>query len=61
MKKPTGKELTAEQKQKNKAITSFRIWIEHAIGGVKKCRILKERFRCHKFGFDADCIILESH
>jgi hypothetical protein len=57
MKKPKGKELTTEQKQKNKAIASFRILIEHAIGGVKKCRILKERFRCHKFGFD-DLVML---
>ncbi|MDR1887652.1 MAG: hypothetical protein LBQ70_07045, partial [Prevotellaceae bacterium] len=21
-------------------------------GGVKRCRILRERFRCHKYGFD---------
>jgi hypothetical protein len=51
-KKPKGKELTREQKDANKVISSFRIIVEHAIGGVKKCRIVKERFRCHKFGFD---------
>lgn len=27
------------------------------IGGMKKCRIVKERFRCHKFGFE-DMVIL---
>ena len=42
-KKPKGKELTPEQKQKNKEISSFRILVEHAIGGVKRCRIVKER------------------
>jgi len=34
-----------------------RILVEHAIGGVKKCRIVKERFRCRKFGFD-DLVML---
>jgi hypothetical protein len=56
-KKPKGKELTEEQKQKNKEISSFRILVEHAIGGVKRCRIVKERFRCTKFGFD-DMVML---
>ena len=51
-KKPKGKELTEEQKRENKEISSFRILVEHAIGGVKKCRIVKDRFRCYKFGFD---------
>jgi len=51
-KKPKGKELTDEQKQENKKISSFRIIVEHAISGVKRCRIVKERFRCNKFGFD---------
>lgn len=51
-KKPKGKQLTDEQKQENKKISSFRIIVEHAIGGVKRCRIVKERFRCYKEGFD---------
>jgi hypothetical protein len=51
-KKPKGKELTHAQKQENGKISSFRIPVEHAIGEVKKCRIVKERFRCRKFGFD---------
>ena len=57
MKKPKGKELTPEQKENNRKISSFRILVEHAIGGVKKCRIVKERFRCHKFAFD-DLVML---
>lgn len=51
-KKPKGKQLTDIQKDENKRISSFRILVEHAIGGIKKCRIVKERFRCRKFGFD---------
>jgi hypothetical protein len=35
MKKPRGKELTPEQKENNCQISSLRIWVEHAIGGVK--------------------------
>jgi hypothetical protein len=56
-KKPKGKQLTDIQKDENKKISSFRILVEHAIGGVKKCRIVKERFRCRKFGFD-DLVML---
>ncbi|MDR1022096.1 MAG: transposase family protein [Prevotellaceae bacterium] len=51
-KKPKGKELSEAQKKENKGISSFRILVEHAIGGVKRCRIVKDRFRSHKFGFD---------
>jgi len=51
-KKPKGKELKPEQKKENREISSFRIIVEHAIGGIKRCRIVKERFRCYKFGFD---------
>lgn len=51
-KKPKGKELSDDQKEVNRSISSFRVLVEHAIGGVKRCRIVKDRFRCHKFGFD---------
>jgi hypothetical protein len=56
-KKPKGRELSREQKQKNREIFSFRITVEHAIGGIKRYRIVKERFRCTKFGFD-DTVML---
>lgn len=42
MKKPKGKELTQEQKQENRAKSSERVVIEHAIGAVKIWRIVKE-------------------
>ncbi len=51
-KKPKGKELSKEQKQKNREIFRFRVLVEHAICGAKRCRIIKERLRCHKFEFD---------
>jgi hypothetical protein len=51
-KKPKGKELTQEQKQKNIEISRFRVLVEHAICGAKRCRIVKDRLRCYKFGFD---------
>ena len=56
-KKPKGKQLSAVQKEENRKISGFRILVEHAIGGVKKCRIVKDRFRYRKFGFD-DLIML---
>jgi hypothetical protein len=56
-KKPKGKELSENQQKENRKISSFRILVEHAIGGIKKCRIVKERFRCRKFGFD-DVVML---
>jgi len=56
-KKPKGKELTDEQKKSNQFISSFRILVEHAIGGVKKCRIVKDRIRCYKQGFE-DLVML---
>ena len=48
MKKPKGRELTQEQKESNRSISSFRELVEHAIGEAKRCRIVKERFSCHK-------------
>jgi hypothetical protein len=48
-KKSKGKLLIDKQKEENRKIPSFRILVEHAIGGVKKCRIVKDRFGCRKF------------
>lgn len=50
-KKPRGKELTAEEKEINRLISSIRIRIEHAIGGVKRYRIVKDRIRAWKNDF----------
>ena len=42
--------LTGEQKEKNKKVSRERIFVEHAIGRLKKFRILKNRCRikCQK-------------
>lgn len=46
-KKPKNGELTPLQKKENQLIASIRIVVEHAIGGVKKCRIVKEIIRIY--------------
>ena len=50
--KPRGKELTEEQKRRNKEISSFRVKVEHAIGRIKIFRIVKDKYRCHKLFFE---------
>lgn len=42
IKKPKGKELTKEEKEHNRKISSFRIRVEHAIGSSKFMRIVKD-------------------
>lgn len=51
-KKPRGKELTAEDKEFNKNVSSVRIIVEHVISGIKRCRIVKDVFRNTKEHFD---------
>lgn len=51
LKKPKGKELSDEQKEENRKISSFRVRIEHAIGSVKRCRIVKDECRLRKNKF----------
>jgi len=50
-KKPKGGELTPDEKAENSRISSIRIRVEHAISGVKRCRIVKDRLRNWKAGF----------
>ncbi len=44
-KKPKNGEITPEQKQENKDLSSQRIGVEHLIGVVKVFRVAAERFR----------------
>ena len=44
-KKNPNTKLSPEQKEKNKAVSRERIFVEHAIGRMKKYRILKNRCR----------------
>ncbi|MEI7903539.1 MAG: transposase family protein [bacterium] len=49
-KKPRGKTLSALSKAINQWISRLRIRIEHAIGGVKRYRIVKDKLRIWKKG-----------
>ena len=42
---PPGGELTPPEKEANRRISSIRMRIEHAIGGVKRDRIVKDKIR----------------
>lgn len=46
-KKPRSKDktLTDEEKETNRHISAVRIRVEHAINGVKRCRIVKDVLR----------------
>lgn len=50
-KKPKGGELTPEEKEENRVISSIRMVVEHAIGGMKRYRCLTDVYR-NKNGID---------
>ena len=50
-KKPKGKELTDFEKHINHWVSTLRIRVEHAIGGIKRCRIVKDQMRNWRAGF----------
>jgi len=50
--------LTEEQKEKNRALSKVRIFIENAIGGIKRYNVLNHPFRNKKNGFVDDVIAL---
>src|SRR5947199_8367497 len=41
-KKPRGGELTAAEKRINRKLGRIRVRVEHALAGVKRCRIVKD-------------------
>lgn len=45
-------QLTEAQKAANRAISRIRIFVENAIGGIKRYNILVQRFRNHRKDFD---------
>jgi hypothetical protein len=48
-KKPKGKELTEEQKEQNKALSSVRVSIEHDFAHCKTWRVVKEIYRSNSY------------
>ena len=51
IKKRKGKELTPEEKEYNREVSSFRVRIEHAIGSIKFMRIVKDECRLRANNF----------
>lgn len=45
-KKSKNKPLSDEQKITNKGKSSYRVTVEHSIGGLKRYRFLSDRLRC---------------
>ena len=56
-KKPRGRELHPIQKTINQVISRVRVSVEHAIAGVKRCRIVADTFRNWRPGM-VDQVIL---
>jgi hypothetical protein len=48
--------LTVEQRAENRAVSQVRMFIEHAIGGMKRFGILVQRFRNRKANFEDDSV-----
>ena len=55
-KKSPTPELSAAQKAVNKVLSQVRIFVEHAIGGMKRYNILVHAFRNRKENFEDDVI-----
>ena len=46
------RKLTEQEKKENKIKSSRRVSVEHAISGIKRCRIVKDIFRYRRYGYD---------
>ena len=55
-KKPKKQELDAMQKLENRVFAQERVKVEHAIGGMKRYRILSDRLRMHDFDLYDDVL-----
>jgi DDE superfamily endonuclease len=55
-KKQPHPQLSDEQKAANTALSQIRIFIEHAIGGMKRYNILVQVFRNRKAHFEDDAV-----
>lgn len=57
-KKNPDPQLSPEQKQENQALAKLRVFIEHAIGGIKRFRILVAPYRNHRDDFEDDVLVV---
>ena len=60
-KKPKGRELTAREKTRNKKISSKRIKVEHAIGVMKRWKVMKDSYDGTIDDFELDFSICTGH
>jgi hypothetical protein len=58
MKKPRGGELTADEKAVNTQLARLRIPVEHAIGGMKRHRIVHDIYRNRAAGMEDQAILV---
>lgn len=59
-KKPPGRQLSEDEKETNRIISSYRVIVEHAIGGIKRYRCMSERLRNRKAFIDDTFLLLAS-
>ena len=57
-KKPRKAELSVGQKAGNQQVSSGRIPVEHAIGGLKRYRYLSDRLRTHKVSLYESALVV---
>ena len=58
--KPRTCDLTDTQKGRNKKKSGVRVLVEHAIGGIKRLRIVSDVFRNKKKNFDDQVMLISS-
>jgi DDE superfamily endonuclease len=59
-KKTKKRPLTDDEKEMNKLISSYRVLVEHAIGGIKRYRCMSEKLRNRKIYIDDTFILLSA-
>jgi len=59
-KRTKGRPLTHTDKEINKIISSYRVIVEHAIGGIKRYRSMSEKLRNHKPYIDDKFLLLSA-
>lgn len=59
-KKPPGRKLTWDEKETNRIISSYRVIVEHAIGGIKRYRCMSEKLRNRKPFIDDQFLLLSA-
>jgi len=57
-KRSKNRPLTYDEKEINRIISSYRVLVEHAIGGMKRYRCISERLRNRKAYIDDTLLLL---